>query len=284
MHPQDWTVRQTTDGDRGSISTLLHTAEKKHQHLDWREPHDMLEESPFLLAFQGNTLMACMACPIETAQYAWMRIFAVRENRAVVPSWGKLWSQTLSDLENRGLSSLAVLVLPRWFEELLIDANFLETNSVIFYEWSSGELPARVSASGSLRGMRPEDLDAVFELDMRAFAPIWQNSRLELLEALKLSTLATVFEREGKIIGYQFSTASALGGHLARLAVDPDCQGQGIGTTLVVDLIQNMSRRGFDKITVNTQGDNELSHRLYRRLGFRETGDRYPVYEYFFKS
>lgn len=284
MGLHDWTIRQTTEGDRGVVTTLLHNAEKKHQHLDWREPEDMLHESPFLLGFKGSTLMACIACPIENAQYAWMRIFAVREQRAIETAWKYLWSQTLSDLKKYTLNSLAALVLPKWFEDLLVDANFIETNSVIFYERNGGESPPKGNPLGSLRGMRPEDLDAVFELDTRAFTPLWQNSRHELLEALKLSTLATVFERDGRIIGYQLSTVSALGGHLARLAVDPQCQGQGIGTTLVGDMIESLSRRGFDRITVNTQGDNDLSHRLYRRLGFKETGDRYPVYEYLFKS
>ena len=284
MDSEKWSVRQSTKHDRGIVSTLLNTANKKHQHLDWREPYDILENSPFLLSFRGNTLTACMACPPEIPLTAWMRIFAVQEHGSIQTAWDHLWTAALEHLEQIDLISLAVLALPRWLEELLVNANFIQTNNVIFYEWSSGEMPGNAQASGTLRGMRPEDLDVIIDLDTRAFSRLWQNSRVELREALKQSTIATVFERGGRILGYQFSTASAWGGHLARLAVEPQYQGQGVGTALVTDLIRSLSRRGFDRITVNTQGDNEMSHRLYRSLGFKETGDRYPVYEYSFSN
>jgi ribosomal-protein-alanine N-acetyltransferase len=284
MNSMKWSVRQASKRDKGIVSTLLNTAEKKHQHLDWREPSDILEDSPFLLSFSENNLTACMACPPEIPRNAWMRIFAIQDHGSIQTAWDHLWTAVREQLEQYKLETLAVLALPRWLEDLLTNANFIETNSVIFYEWNSGELPTKAGASGTLRGMRLEDLEAIFKLDTRAFRRLWQNSRVELREALKQSTLATAFERDGRILGYQFSTASAWGGHLARLAVEPEYQGQGIGTALVIDLLRSLSRRGFQRITVNTQGDNVMSHRLYRRLGFKETGDRYPVYEYMFSD
>ena len=45
MHSENWSIRQSTKRDRGLVSTMLHTADKKHQHLDWREPHEILEEA-----------------------------------------------------------------------------------------------------------------------------------------------------------------------------------------------------------------------------------------------
>ncbi len=282
MIPENWSIRQSSKRDRGIVSTLLNTAEKKHQHLDWLEPYDLLDQSPFLLCFNRNTLTACMACPPETAESAWMRILAIKHHSALHLAWDQLWPAALSELVKLELQSLAVLALPRWLEDLLINANFIATNHVIFYEWSSGDPPEFSKPPGTLRGIRPSDLETISELDHRAFGRLWRNSSDELRKGLKQSTLATVFEHEGKIIGYQFSTASAWGGHLARLAVDPEHQGKDIGTALVTDLIRQFSKRGFQRITVNTQGDNIISHRLYRRLGFKETGDRYPVYEYIF--
>jgi ribosomal-protein-alanine N-acetyltransferase len=259
---------------------LLHTADKKHQHLDWREPYEILEDSPFLVAHNQSRITACMACPPESLPNAWLRIFAVQEQRWLRQAWDSLWSRAQELLSQYQLISIAVLAIPNWIEELLVSAKFLETNSVIFYEWRSREIPTISGIPGTLRGMHPGDLEVIADLDTRAFSGLWQNSRVELLEALKQSAIATVFERDEKILGYQFSTGSAWGGHLARLAVEPEFQGQGIGTALVYDLLRNMSRRGFQRITLNTQGDNVMSHRLYRKFGFKETGDRYPVYEF----
>ncbi len=65
---------------------------------------------------------------------------------------------------------------------------------------------------------------------------------------------------------------------MARLAVLPEEQGHGVGAALVADLILHMQEAGGSKVTVNTQADNAASLALYGRLGFRRTGERYPVY------
>ncbi len=73
------------------------------------------------------------------------------------------------------------------------------------------------------------------------------------------------------------STESYSSAHLARLAVDPDFQGNNIGKILLVDLFTHYETTGIHKITVNTQDDNFSSKALYSRMGFIQTEEKYPV-------
>jgi ribosomal protein S18 acetylase RimI-like enzyme len=74
------------------------------------------------------------------------------------------------------------------------------------------------------------------------------------------------------------STQNSRGGHLARLAVQPEEQRHGIARVLVEDLLQAFIDKGINYLTVNTQGDNLASLALYRKFKFQETIERYHVY------
>jgi ribosomal protein S18 acetylase RimI-like enzyme len=89
-----------------------------------------------------------------------------------------------------------------------------------------------------------------------------------------------VAEYDTTIVGYQICTAANNGGHLARLAVLPEWQHQGIGSILVMDVQQQFFEQGYDQVTVNTQADNQTSLLLYEKLGFQRTGEAYPLYEF----
>jgi ribosomal protein S18 acetylase RimI-like enzyme len=124
-----------------------------------------------------------------------------------------------------------------------------------------------------------EDLKAVRVIDAAAFVPIWQNSQAYLEIAFRQASIATVAEQSGALVGYQISTATPMGGHLARLAVLPFHQGRGLGYALLHDLLTQFSRRGARSISVNTQKDNLASLALYKKAGFRLTGEEYPIYQ-----
>jgi ribosomal protein S18 acetylase RimI-like enzyme len=90
-----------------------------------------------------------------------------------------------------------------------------------------------------------------------------------------------VIEHNGKIIAYQMSSTSGMYAHLARLAVHPDMQHQRLGYALVQQLLdQFINQQNVWGVTLNTQSTNASSIRLYQKVGFRETGERFPVYIY----
>jgi ribosomal protein S18 acetylase RimI-like enzyme len=130
-----------------------------------------------------------------------------------------------------------------------------------------------------MRAMMPFDLPAVAEVDASAFELLWQNALPALERAYPQTVWATVAEMDDQVIGYQLSTRNPLGVHLARLAVRPASKGKGIGYALVANLIQQARQRGISHLTVNTQSDNTASLALYQRMGFRETGERFLVYQ-----
>ena len=122
------------------------------------------------------------------------------------------------------------------------------------------------------------DLVEMTKVDQTAFNAPWQLNYEDLRQAMRISAHCTVVIENNAIIAYQLSTQYRKSGHLARLAVLPDYQGQGIGKLLLDDLIRRFMKRGVISLTVNTQASNYHSQRLYERYGFKRNGYDLPVW------
>jgi ribosomal protein S18 acetylase RimI-like enzyme len=61
---------------------------------------------------------------------------------------------------------------------------------------------------------------------------------------------------------------------LAWFAVDPDCQGQGVGRMLLTEIERVAAKQGFRRLLVETyeHPDFDKARRFYKRHGFRRTG------------
>ena len=274
-------VRPADPKDLSRLANLVHFEVYVHRHLDYRPPLDWMGYSPFLVLERASRIEAALACPADPPAIAWMRLFATTTQFPVTEAWEALWSEAYARLANDPLIHFAAAIpLYGWFEALLKRNNFQKTHSIVMLNWDSPGLPETVpNPAVSIRPMTMDDMAEVEAIDSAAFSLVWQNSRLYLEIAFRQAAVATVAEFEGHLVGYQISTGTPIGGHLARLAVLPQFQGNGIGFALLFDLLRQFSRRNARTITVNTQKDNLASLALYRKTGFQLTGEEYPIYQ-----
>jgi len=279
IYSGDLQVRPAVLTDQRQIANLMHFSAQVHRHLDWRNPLEWISSPPFIVLESQGQVIAALGCPPDPPTVAWIRLFVNSGKVSIQESWQILWESVRADLTPRGQFIVAAIVLQEWFQGLLISSGFTSHQSIVMLERGGVISDDQVLPEGiSMRAMMPYDLPAVAEVDASAFELLWQNQLPILERAYPQAIWATVAEMEGQVIGYQLSTRNPIGVHLARLAVKPTMQGKGLGYALVSNLIQQAARRGLSHLTVNTQSDNATSLRLYQRMGFHETGERYPVY------
>ena len=275
-------IRTATPDDYSRLAKLVHLdTVYVHRHLDWRAPLDWIGEAPFLLLEEGGEIVAVLACPVNPPGVAWIRLFAVASSYPLEAAWDELWPEAYTYLsQNQAPVSVAALPLRPWLYPLLERSFFDESCRVVMLSWSRQAIPPVEYDPGlRIRPMNLDDLGAVQTIDRSAFSPLWQNTESCLELAYRQAAIATIVEQDGQMVGYQISTSTPMGGHLARLAVVPEKQDHGIGKTMLVDLLSQFARRGIFKVTVNTQRDNTSSLNLYHKLGFKLTGEEYPVYQ-----
>jgi ribosomal-protein-alanine N-acetyltransferase len=274
-------AREATTKDLQKLANLIHFEAHIHRHLDYRPPLDWVGEHPFLVLEQDGSITAALACPPDPPQVAWIRLFAASSREQIWHAWETLWIEAVTNLRAARIPRwLAAIPMHKWFEDLLIKSSFEYNHSITMLNWENQPLPEPPANPGfNLRPMTLDDLPAVQQIDEASFSLIWQNSLPCLEFAFRQASIATVVEIDGQLVGYQISTSTPVGGHLARLAVTPEQQGQGIGRQLLQDLLTQFIRRGAHTITVNTQKDNIASLALYRRMGFEFSGEDYPVYK-----
>jgi len=278
--PAVLSLRPAMEGDRSRLANLLHFETYVHRHLDWRQPLDWLGRDPYFVLETGERLSAALACQPDPPGVAWVRIFAVATRLDPAEAWTNLWPHARDSLVKLGVGSVAAIPLQDWFVKILSKSRFQHVQNVVVLEWAGKEkYQSETGNLWNLRRMEKADLEQVHKVDESAFAPLWQNSLEAIKKAYEQSGFASLIETEGKVIAYQISTRSSQGLHLARLATRPEFQGRGLGTALVKD-IQVQASRNQDRLTVNTQDTNTPSLRLYQKMGFKHTGDRFPVYEY----
>lgn len=275
------TVRSVSEDDRQRLANLVHFEAHIHRHLDWRSPLDWVGNYPYLVVERNGDILAALACPPDPPDVAWIRLFAVSSEISVEKAWEELWPIAQGQLaESTAQISAAAIPLQHWFRKVLEENNFVHTNNVVVLTWKGGALPEVAKpAAAMIRLMNYDDLTQVEMVDTVAFGNVWQNSQSCLEVAFRQASIATVAEISGEVAGYQISTITAMGGHLARLAVKPKFQGLGVGYALVCDMLSQFERRNVGNVTVNTQDDNMISLSLYQKAGFSRSGEKFPVFQ-----
>jgi ribosomal-protein-alanine N-acetyltransferase len=278
--PVNSTIINASPEERIAIEKFLNQDNRTHRHLDWFSPSEWLGQQPFLIEKSGQRIQAALLAAPEVPEATWIRLFSITQALPILEVWGRLFDKTTALLREMQVTRIAALGLSVWFTDLLRNAGFFHESSIVVLAWknftSSKSIP---TPQVEIRPMKPEDMQAVCKIDHAAFSPLWQNSLGSLSKASQQPGIGTVALKHGEIVGYQISTNLTIHGHLARLAVHPDYQGQQIASALVGDLLEKFTRAGVWYVTVNTQADNKPSLAVYQKFGFQNTGEVIPVFQ-----
>lgn len=131
-----------------------------------------------------------------------------------------------------------------------------------------------------IRQATQADLYDVFRIEQAAFSQPWSMESFEqflgepgFLVATAAGPGASV---GGDVVGYIVATGVRVGGrpmgHVKDLAVAPDRQGEGIGSSLLDRGLSVLAGLGYDRARLEVRESNERAKSLYRRFGFRVAG------------
>lgn len=277
------TLRPAEQTDYTALFNFSNSLSNIHRHLDWRDVLEWLGHQPFLICEEDQRIIAALACPPEPEEVAWVRMFGASIHAPLDRTWQQLFDSALENLRNCSPKpAIASLALREWYEDLLRRNGFTHHQDIVVFLFDTQPPnPPQIDPRIILREMGEDELEKVKIVDNLAFEPIWRLSMEDLQFASAKSSYCTVAELDGKIIGYTMSSSSGVYAHLARLAVHPGLQRQRLGFALVQDLLDHfINKLGYWGVTLNTQNSNSASLALYRKIGFRETGERFPVFVY----
>jgi ribosomal-protein-alanine N-acetyltransferase len=263
-----------------AIDDLLFHSYQVHTHMDWYEPVEWLQthHAPVRLAWQGERLAGILAVSEPLNGASWLRIAALHDYAPAHAVLAALWRDIQPDLHALNVQSVSLLMTRNWIKPHLRELDFEFTEDVITLQ-RSGRFVAHVTNHAMrVRSIRPDDLGRLAEIDQVAFRPPWQMTLEEIRQAQRIAEISTVAELGQQVVAFQISTMYREGAHLARLAVAPQHQGQGIGSALLHDLLRRFAQQHITSITVNTQASNLRSQRLYHSFGFSRNGYDLPVW------
>jgi ribosomal-protein-alanine N-acetyltransferase len=128
----------------------------------------------------------------------------------------------------------------------------------------------------SLRPMRESDLDAVLEIERRAYEFPWTLGIFR--DCLLANYPAWVLAQGDRIAGYGLLSLAADEAHVLNLCTAPEAQGQGHGRRLLRALLQIARSRGAKRVFLEVRPSNAAAIALYDAEGFNEIGRRPRYY------
>jgi ribosomal-protein-alanine N-acetyltransferase len=127
-----------------------------------------------------------------------------------------------------------------------------------------------------IRPLTYADLPQVIAIERRAFPAPWSLAMF-VLELSKPSGICLAASDGRRLVGYLVCSRYDTVWHVMNVAVEPDLQGNGVGSALLKHLLAATAES--DRFTLEVRQSNEAAIRLYERLGFRSAGLRRRYYQ-----
>jgi [ribosomal protein S18]-alanine N-acetyltransferase len=146
--------------------------------------------------------------------------------------------------------------------------------------WPDGGGPD--GGAARLREMKRSDMAAIMALEEKLFPEdAWTPEMFAAEFAQPPSRrLYLIAERGNELIGYagmMFTGGSQA--DVVTLAVAPARWGEGTGSALLMALVDEAEKRGYEEVLLEVRKDNPRARRLYLRHGFDEVGIRRGYYQ-----
>lgn len=133
--------------------------------------------------------------------------------------------------------------------------------------------------SPQLRPMRWWDIEPIVDLERASFDDPWSAELFWSELALGDRRTYLVAEDAGIITGYAGLADYGEEGYVQTLAVAATARRSGLGTRLLLALMDDAVRRGLRQVGLEVRVDNTAAQALYRRFGFAPVGIRPGYYQ-----
>ncbi|OGU19926.1 MAG: ribosomal-protein-alanine N-acetyltransferase [Gemmatimonadetes bacterium RIFCSPLOWO2_12_FULL_68_9] len=126
-----------------------------------------------------------------------------------------------------------------------------------------------------IRLAEPADLPQLAQIERRVFTDPWPEAGFR--ELLGPFTRVAVTGTE-TVAGYLVARCVLDEAEILNLAVHPDHERRGLGTTLVQDVLGDLGRAGARRVYLEVRASDAGAQAFYRRLGFETRGRRRGYY------
>ena len=135
--------------------------------------------------------------------------------------------------------------------------------------------PVDEQAAG-LRPMREADMDAVMDVELRAYPFPWTHGIFR--DCLHAGYPMWVQEQAGQLVGYGVLSVAAGEAHLLNLCTAPGHQGRGLARRMLQALLRIARAQEAQRVFLEVRPSNPRAIALYERSGFNEIGRRPRYY------
>ena len=125
--------------------------------------------------------------------------------------------------------------------------------------------------------MAADHVAAVAELEKLCFSDPWSENSVasELNNELSLWLVALDGDTVAGYIGSQTVCGET---DMMNVAVHPDYRKRGIAASLILDLVEELRKKGSHSLTLEVRASNAPAISLYEKLGFDQAGLRKNYY------
>ncbi len=273
------TIRQATTTDISEIDHFFRHIRRRYITFGTEDLPHLLRTGLVYLAQTGPLTWGVLAVSPRTPGWGQLRAVGLIDGWQAVAGVRLLFRHALPGLRGQGIHTLYCTLTEAWLHGPLEAVGFEVTERIVTLLRHAHSLPAIPSGPAELRLILPQELEQVEAVDAAAFPNKWHYTRRELAHMLTTGCRMAVATVHGEIVGYSCVEMKGEVGHIARVAVHPHWQEQGIGRQLVLDAMHYLSEAGATRLSLNTQQSNRRALHLYESLQFRRFGRVIPVLE-----
>ncbi|WP_428771272.1 ribosomal protein S18-alanine N-acetyltransferase [Vibrio sp.] len=124
--------------------------------------------------------------------------------------------------------------------------------------------------------LQSSDLDQIWQIEQQAHSHPWARKSIDDLQSR--GACHWLLRRDNHIVGYYYAQNIVGEVSLLNIAVDPKCQGQGLGKQLLQHLLEQCQSLGAESIWLEVRASNNAAYQMYLQAGFNEVDRRIGYY------